>query len=170
MEYWIVYDLASGAELWRGSGSAGTAAYQPLPEGAAMVLVPQAVVATPILDLDVLRAVLWARIDSEAEVVRQRFLTPGAGQAMTYQRKEAEARAWTADNSAAAPMLHAEAPARGMTVEALAAEVIGLADQWVAVGAAIEALRMGGKKAVTDAQTLGDIVAASVIDWQAIAS
>lgn len=110
---------------------------------------------------------LAARIDAQAELVRQRFLTPGAGQAMTYQRKEAEARAWLADDSVPTPFLSAEAPARGMTVAALAAEVVALADAWVAVGSVIEGLRMGGKAALADATTLGAIVAAAQIDWDA---
>lgn len=165
MEYWIIFDRETGAELYRGSGSAGMAAAQQLPEGAGLVVVPQSVVASAQLNLDALRAALAARIDAEAELVRQRFLTPGAGQAMTYQRKEAEARAWLADDATPVPFLAAEAPARGMTIAALAAEVVALADAWVSVGAAIEALRMGGKAAVEVAGSLGTIVQAAQIDW-----
>ncbi len=165
MEYWIVYDLASGKDLWRGSGSFGSAISQQLPEGAGLVVVPQAVIASPALDLNALRAALALQVDTEAERVRQLFLTPGAGQAMTYARKEAEARAWQADDTAVTPFLSAEAPARGMTVAALAAEVITLSDAWTSVGALIEGLRMGAKTQITAAETLGAIVAAGNVEW-----
>ncbi|NII59847.1 hypothetical protein [Sphingomonas aerolata] len=167
-EYWIVYDVLSGADLWRGSGSLGSAAYQQLPNGAALITVPQAVIAQADVNLDLLRDYLALRIDGEAEAIRQRFLTPGAGQAMTYQRKEAEARVWSLDNASATPFLSAEASARGMTIADLAAEIIQLADAWVAIGAAIEGLRMGAKAAVGRAANLGEIVAASKVDWSVL--
>ena len=168
MDYWIVYDEATGSVLWRGEGSSGVGAYQQVPEGAALVVVPRQVIAKPEIDMDALRGTMALRIDAEAEAVRQRFLTPGAGQAMTYQRKEAEARAWTADDAAATPFLSAEAAARGMTIADLSAEVTQLADVWTAIGSAIEGKRMGAKAAVASATTLGAIVAAARIDWGAI--
>jgi len=147
MEHWIIYDLASGEELWRGGGSVGSAAQQQFAEGMGMVMVPAQV---------------------EAELIRQRILTPGAGQAMTYQRKEAEARAWSIDNDTTTPFLTAEAGAREMTIADLAAEIIELADAWVAIGAAIEGLRMGAKAAVGRAANLGAIVAAGKVDWSVL--
>lgn len=168
MEYWIVFDLASGEELWRGSGSSGTAGLQPVPEGAAMAVVPMAVIAKPEVDLPLLRAAVCSDIDAAAERVRFQFLTPGSGQAMTYTRKESEARAWTADRAIATPFLTAEAAARKMTVEALAAEVIGQADAWVVIGSAIEAKRMGAKDAVAAATTIGGIVTAQSVNWAEI--
>ena len=168
MEYWIVYNLASGAERWRGSGVTGAAASQVLPEGLGIVLVPSAALEGETLDLDVLRNTAAAGIDAQAEVIRQSILTPGAGQAMTYQRKEAEARAWSLDNNTATPFLSAEAGAREMTIADLAAEIIQLADAWVAVGATIEGLRMGAKAAVSRAANLGAIVAAGRVDWSVL--
>lgn len=168
VEHWIVYDAESGDVRWRGSGTAGSSAWQQLPGGAALIVVPQAVIAGQDIDLDALRAALAAEVDAMAERVRSFFLTPGAGQAMTYQRKEAEARAWTADNSVAMPFLSAEAPARGMTIAALAAEVIHLADAWTSTGAAIEGMRMGAKAAIAAADNLGAIVAASKVNWTAL--
>lgn len=167
MEYWIVYDRESGEELWRGSGSTGSAAIQPLPDGAALAVVPQQVIAGRDLDLPLLRAVKCAEVDVAAETLRLRFLTPGAGQAMTYTRKEAEARAWTADAAAPVPFLTAEAQARQMTLADLAAEVIAQADAWVTVGAAIEAIRMSAKADVAAAATLGAIVGAANVAWPA---
>lgn len=165
MEYWIVYDLVSGLERWRGSGVTGSAVTQVLPDGLGLVLVSPEVLQGIELDLDLLRAISAHRIDASAEAIRQRYLTPGAGQAMTYQRKEAEARAWIVDHDAATPFLSAEAPARGMTIADLAAEVIQLADTWTAIGSTIEGMRMGAKAAVARATTLGAIVEASKVEW-----
>lgn len=50
-DFWIVYDLASGEERWRGSGSVGSAAQQQLPEGLGVVIVPQAALVGAMLDL-----------------------------------------------------------------------------------------------------------------------
>jgi hypothetical protein len=55
-----------------------------------------------------------------------------------------------------------------MTIADLAAEIIQLADAWVAIGAAIEGLRMGAKAAVGRAANLGEIVAASKVDWSVL--
>ncbi|MEG3084818.1 hypothetical protein U1707_14285 [Sphingomonas sp. PB2P12] len=167
-EYWIVYDVATGDERWRGSGSIGTSLHQQLPEGFALVLVPMAVVANAVIDLGTLRAAMAQRIDVEAERVRMSVLTSGSGQAMTYQRKEAEARAWTDDATTQTPFLSAEADARGMAIADLAAEVIQNADVWTTIGAAIEGLRMGAKAAVGRAVNLGAIVAASKADWSVL--
>ena len=168
MEYWIIYDLATGEDRLRGSGPVGTAALQAVLEGFGIVLVPPAAVMGPTIDLDVIRSASLAGIDAQAELVRQSILTPGAGQAMTYQRKEAEARAWSLDNDTTTPFLTAEAGARGMTIADLAAEIIQLADAWVATGATIEGLRMGTKAAVSRAATLGAIVAAGKVDWSVL--
>ena len=170
MEHWIIYDKATGAPICPGSGLPGTAAYQSLLAGTALMVVPPQVMTSdwPNLNFTALRAHCAAGIDAEAEKVRGRFLTDGSGQAMTYQRKEAEARAWTVDQKAATPFLSAEAKARGMAIADLAAEVIALADTWVRIGSAIEGLRMGAKAAIAKATTLRDIVAAIAVDWSAV--
>lgn len=170
MEHWIIYDAVTGAPICPGSGLPGTAAYQSLLEGTALMLVPPQVMTSdwPNLNFPVLRVHCAAGIDAEAEKVRGRFLTDGSGQAMTYQRKEIEARAWIADHDTATPFLSAEASARGLTIAELSAEVIALADAWVRIGSAIEGLRMGAKAALGRATTLRDIVAAITVDWSAV--
>lgn len=165
MEYWIVYDLASGAERWRGSGVTGSADGQVLPEGLSLVVVPSRALEGEILDLDILRSTAKAQIDAQAELVRQDFLTPGAGQALTYQRKEAEAREWLADQRTSVPFLSAEAAARRLPLADVAAEVVRLADRWTQAGAEIEGRRMHAKTALAEAKTLGAIVQASKVDW-----
>lgn len=164
-EYWIVYDLATGKEVFRGSGASGSAGTQPLAEGLGIALVPPAAIQRPEIDLEVIRVSVAGQIDMQAEQARHVFLTPGAGQAMTYQRKEAEARGWINDQETATPFLDAEAAARSVTLADLAVEVVRLADAWTATGAAIEGARMGAKAAVARAGTLGAIVEASKVDW-----
>lgn len=168
MEHWIVYDVETGLECWRGGGAAGSSTQQVLPEGLAIVIVPMPVVAAPVLDLTALRTALAMVVDADAERVRQRFLTPGAGQALTYVRKEAEARAWHEDHAAPTPFLSAEAASRKMQLASVVAEVIGVADAWTFIGSQIEGLRMGAKRAVSSATTLGAIIDASQVNWNAI--
>lgn len=168
MEFWFVYDRETGKVLWRGQTPIGGSAVQQIPENASIIVVPQAVFETPDIDLNILRAYLARTIDAEAELIRKSFLTPGEGQAMTYQRKEAEARSWVADNTAATPFLDAEAPARGMTIAELAAEVIQLADAWVVIGSAIEGLRMGAKTTIAASVTLEAVLLAATVDWRKI--
>ncbi|TCP30685.1 hypothetical protein [Sphingomonas sp. BK235] len=166
-EFWVIYDPIDGNERWRGSGPAGASALQEIPEGLSLAVVPMEVVRTAQLDLEVLRTFACRKVDQSAEALRMRFLTPGAGQAITYTRKEAEARAWSIDNSVAVPFLTREAAARSMTLADLAAEVISQADAWVMVGAEIEGMRMGAKTSVAAAETFGAIVAAAELQWPA---
>ena len=89
-------------------------------------------------------------IDSAAEAARQRFITPGAGQAMTYLRKEQSARAYQAAGYSGnvPPLLAATAAGRGITAAQAAELIIAQADQWETIGAAIEKARESGKAAI----------------------
>ncbi len=168
MEYWIVYDLATGEELYTGSGMPGTAAYQQAPEGTGVIMVPQAVVAQQPRNLGALKAALTLGVDNEAERRRGVIITALPGQVGTYLQKEAAARQWLADNSAPTAMLAPEAAARGMTVADLAAEVIANAEAWAYLSGQIEGLRFAAKVAIAGATTIGAIVQAAVIDWSSL--
>jgi hypothetical protein len=120
------------------------------------------------LNLALLRPVLYTRIDTEAEAFCKGFVTPGETQMVRYQRKEAQARAYLADNNATVPMLVAEATATGVTVATLAATVVGLADAWGAIMDAVEGARIGAKKAVLDATTAPEAVLAAQVDWEGL--
>lgn len=101
-----------------------------------------------------LNAGLKARIDNAAEVERKKYITAGEGQALTYQRKAEEARACLAATDptpADYPMLAAEI---GITAEALTgvAQIVNAAHEaWIAIGAQIEAARLGAKSAINAA-------------------
>lgn len=120
------------------------------------------------VDLVWLQQALRAKVDAEAEMFCKGFVTPGETQMVRYQRKEAQARAWLADNNASVPMLVAEAAATGVTVAALAAIVVATADAWGAIMDMVEGVRIGAKKEVTDATTVPEALAASLVDWQAL--
>ena len=97
-------------------------------------------------------------VNSRAEAVRNLFLTPGSGQAITYARKEDEARAWTIEaNPAAFPFLSAEATATGATLADTAALVLDQANAWVTIGAAIEGNRRGLVVAIEAAADLATL-------------
>lgn len=121
-----------------------------------------------------LRAQMLAKVDAEAEATRQKFITPGAGQAMEYQATEVEAVAYMAAYDAVAgppagpwPWLAAEQAASppGTTLLDVAQLVLSLRDQWVAMGSTIKALRRAAKVAIEAADTPAAIRAAAVVEW-----
>lgn len=168
MEYWIIYDLATGEDRVRGSGSTGMATMQVLPEGCGIIRVPQAALLGRSIDLAVIRSAFAAEIDAEAEAIRARFITALPGQVGAYLLKASAARRWLADHTASTSMLQPEATARNMTLEDLCAEVIQREADWEAAAGPIEGVRLGAKDAMAAATTLGAIVAARRIDWSAI--
>lgn len=86
-------------------------------------------------------------IDEAAERARLRYITPGAGQAATYQIKEAQARQYLADGTVGI-LLRLEAQATGASVAEVSALIVATAEQWIGLAALIEARRMGAKAAV----------------------
>lgn len=112
--------------------------------------------------------ILKAQIDDEAESARLRYITGGAGQAMTYQQKAAEAAACLSEvdpQSVDYPLLAAEI---GITAETLlgVAQVVFEAHQgWRQVGGIIEALRLSAKQAVDSAETEEGAQIAALVEW-----
>lgn len=89
----------------------------------------------------------YVAIDTAAELARQAYITPGAGQAMTYQRKLEEARAYLADPQGGPfPLLEVSIGADGADLAAVAATVVAANAAWTAIGAAIEGVRLHGKR------------------------
>lgn len=165
MEFYVVFDTTSGDVKWRGQGPEGSAAIQVLDEGLAAMVVPQDALRGADLDLDLIKTLAARQVDRAAETFRLRFVSDGAGMAMTYQFKAAEAAAYIADSNVAVPFLSAEATARGMTVADLAAEVTAMVVQWTLIGSRIEGLRMGAKAALARATNPAEISTALAIDW-----
>lgn len=120
-------------------------------------------------DLDKLKSDLAAAVDAAAEVARLKYITPGAGQAMTYQQKVEEAKRLQAaegtPNAADYPMLSAEVGITGKTLVAVGEAVLASFAQWQQVGAQIEGLRLGAKAKIGAAKSEKTVRAAAVVDW-----
>lgn len=113
---------------------------------------------------------LKAAIDVQAERERLRYITPGAGQAMTYQAKAEEARLLVIDTAidpAAYPLLSAEVGITADTLEEVGAVVLASYRAWQVVGGAIEAARLGAKRLIDLAETEADVRAVVAVWPQA---
>lgn len=122
------------------------------------------------VDLAVVKADALRRIDVSAENYRLQFLTAGAGQAMAYQQKLDEARAFTADpeiDPAEIPHIITEAAATDMTPADKAAQIIATFEAWQQVSASIEGKRAAAKLAVEAGETAEAVAAAAAVDWSA---
>lgn len=109
-----------------------------------------------------IKTTLEARVDAEAEGVRLRYITPGAGMAMTYQEKkdqalavlqigEAAANALANHGAAEFPTLSASVPVEAASLWAAAQLVMSRYEAWAALSRQIELARLTGKKAIRDA-------------------
>jgi hypothetical protein len=106
-------------------------------------------------DIPGLRAAMRSAIDADAERCRLRYLTPGMGQSMVYQQKAAEADALLAaggdPDPAAYPILAASLGIEADTITDIAHLVIGTRMAWTVIAAQIEAVRLGAKQALDQA-------------------
>lgn len=101
------------------------------------------------VDLSALKRALKAEIDAAAEAERARYITPGSGQAMTYQAKSAEAVRYLAiAGEGDYPLLNAEVGVTGETLHQVAQIVANLHGQWQVVGGLIERARLSAKAAI----------------------
>lgn len=123
-------------------------------------------------DLSTLKTTTKTRIDAAAEAARLQYITAGAGQAMVYEQKNAEAKRFfevVNNGETTSPadyvILAAEATAKGETLLNVATLVRDTAAAWLPIAAMIEAKRMAGKKAVDAAATVSAVLAAETIDW-----
>lgn len=134
--------------------------------GASFLLVSEAVL------LDRLKAELKRWVDEKAEAERLKYITAGAGQAMTYAQKADEARLCLAANDPDPedyPLLAAEIGITAPTLVGVAQVVAAANSQWLQIGAAIEAARLSGKKTISDAETEEEAqAAATAVVWPAV--
>ncbi|CDN52546.1 Hypothetical protein RG1141_CH01810 [Neorhizobium galegae bv. officinalis bv. officinalis str. HAMBI 1141] len=121
--------------------------------------------------LDQVKVRLKAIVDADAEIERLKYITAGAGQAMTYQQKADEAREYLEEDQPDAadyPLLTAEIGITGATIADVANVIIASFQQWQVIGGAIEAARLGTKAAIDAAETVDDAeAAANAIFWPA---
>jgi len=123
----------------------------------------------PQSSLEGVKSKLKADVDASAEAARLKYITPGAGQAMTYQQKTEEARRYIATESPALsdfPMISAEVGITADTPAGVCAVILDAYAQWQQLGAAFEAIRLGAKKAIDAAETVADAQAvADALVW-----
>lgn len=108
--------------------------------------------------LTVIKAGLKARIDADAEAERLKYITAGAGQALTYMQKSDEARRYLAEETPTEsdyPLLSAEVGITAENLHGVALVVSGAYAQWQLIGAQIEAIRLGAKAAIEAAPDAG---------------
>ncbi|OJH54291.1 hypothetical protein ATN81_14060 [Agrobacterium pusense] len=121
------------------------------------------------ISLDDLKSALKIRIDAAAEAERLKYITSGAGQALTYMQKSDEARRYlTEDNPDAAnyPLLSAEVGITADDIAGVASIVSAAFTQWQQIGAAIEATRLGGKASIDASDNAADADEAfAAINW-----
>jgi hypothetical protein len=120
--------------------------------------------------IDTLKLTLTTQVDAEAEATRLLWITPGSGQALTYEQKRIEAERMATDPAPqpeAYPMLAAEVGITADTLGAVGALVRARAAAWTAVAAQIESLRLQAKAAVMAANTAAEARAAAAVQWPA---
>lgn len=169
MKNFVVYAIATGEVLRSGTCQDADLERQANASlGEAVMEATADCIVVAEINLDPVRQALYQQIDAAAENVRLRFITPGAGQAITYIWKAQEAKAYLQDASAETPILTAEAAAVGTTVAALAAEVEAATQAWLNIGTKIEAARRAAKTEVAAASNIATMHAASQIDWDQV--
>lgn len=100
-------------------------------------------------------------INRAAGIARQRYITVSPGQELVYATKERQAREFAAAayQGAIPAFVDAEANASGATPQAACDSIIALADQWIAIGSAIDQARRAGVIAVESARVAQDVPA-----------
>ncbi len=127
------------------------------------------------------KAALSARVDADAEALRLKVLTAGAGQAIEYQEAAAQAFAALTDPATASaakyPMLAAsigidtdpQTKAPAADVLGVARSVVAAYSGWVALGSEIRRVRLSSKAVIAGAASIEDAQAAfDAIAWPAL--
>jgi len=125
-----------------------------------------------------IKAEFIRKVNDDAERVRQRYVTPGAGQAITYQEKYKQAEAVDDLGQAAAnaltpqqaaqqfPTLAASIGIEAETLWACAQLVVSRYEQFAELSGVIERIRLTGIKSISDASDAAAAQAAyEAITW-----
>ncbi|MCL8000184.1 hypothetical protein M8994_18295 [Brucella sp. 21LCYQ03] len=130
-------------------------------DGEGSFLPPQ----TSLVAIDGLKAALKASVDVAAENERLKYITPGHGQAMTYQQKVAEAQTFKAainPQPTDYPILSSEVGITADTLAEVADIVLAAFAQWQQIGAMIESIRLGAKRDIDAAKD--EAAARAIVD------
>lgn len=116
---------------------------------------PTLIEPTKELPLSTVKQRAKSEVDRSAEAERMKYITPGQGQAMTYQQKVEEAKAYQAATNPKAsdyPMLSAEVGITAPTLKQVVEVVLAAFLQWQIIGAEIEGIRLKAKKDIEEAK------------------
>lgn len=108
------------------------------------------------VSLSSLKRSLKGAVDAAAEAERLKYITPGEGQALTYQRKVDEAKRAISESAPSNddyPLLAASLGIDGKTLLDVAKVVLEMDGAWALIGAAIEKRRLTAKRDVDQAST-----------------
>jgi len=101
------------------------------------------------------------KIDTVAESARARYITPGSGQAITYQEKVKEAIDYVTydqpDNMHNYPFIAAEAKVTGKSLIEIAKNILTKSSAWMNANVKIEEIRLKGKIDIESANNLNTI-------------
>ncbi len=125
----------------------------PLPDGA-MLTAPE---RDPMEALAAAQESALSRIDAMAEAERAKYITPGSGQALVYQRKLVEAGAALSGDAGPFPHLEAEIGVTAPTLEAVARSILSMEENWVQISAALEGVRLTTKVLVRNSTNVDGI-------------
>lgn len=148
--------IASGTVAITGDPEGyGAPDWEALPDPPAAPCEWDAVAEAWIVDLAPMKRALVDAVNDRAEAIRGLYLTPGTGQAMTYLKKEMEARAWVVGaDPADFPWIKREAELTNASFEDTVALVLAQANAWEPLGQEIEAYRRGLIVAIEAAQNI----------------
>jgi hypothetical protein len=132
---------------------------------------PGRVVINRQAELQALKSSMLTTVDAEAETFRHQFITPGAGQAMTYEEKYAEALAYLANTEIdedEIPHIVAEVGITGADKMEVAQAIVTVREQWRVLSASIEKVRLGQKKLIGEAVSVEALHTVPAVDWSTI--
>lgn len=119
----------------------------------------------PPATLEQIKSALKVGIDAAAEAERLKYITPGHGQAMTYQQKVTEAQAFKAASNPQPsdyPILSSEIGITAETIDEVADVVLAAFAQWQQIGAMVESIRLGAKRDIDAAED--EAAARAIVD------
>jgi hypothetical protein len=114
------------------------------------------------VDLEAVKLASCGRIDNRAEALRQKVLTPGAGQMAAYQEKEIQAADLLKDSTpteAEYPDIFNEIGITADSAGEVASAILRASEKWRTYGRAIEKTRLTAKKAINLATTPEEVSA-----------
>jgi hypothetical protein len=172
----LVTEAPSDPDNWRYVIVGDARGWIPMSEAELAQRAADALASTPTLDQ--VKATYKKRVDDDAERIRNVYVTPGTGMALTYQEKKDQALAVIAlgeqaanalanDGESEFPTLAASVGTEAETLFAAAQLVIQRYETFAALSYHIERTRLSAKKSISEASDAASVKTAyEAIQWQ----